>query len=311
MLASPTVLVLVATLACPWSLHLSLWPPNLEGADPAELVTEERAFQELQLLEQERHRVITADVIVVGQVLSEECYQAEEGPVLTAFTIGVEDVLKGSVESEQIETSIMGGTLDGRTTAPSGVDYPELGERYVFCLREDHRWRPGAYRGGSSITRYRVVDGVVVRKGMTLEEFAESVQQQINVYTPAEQLSLADAVVVAVVQEVVNNAIPAPVSLSMARQEPNHAILKVSASLQGEIPDGADIRIELPPRLNSGHRIDSLSESAWVLAFLRRGDGDSWCFLDGASSVHTLEADSVQDALDSARTLVSRDGPTE
>lgn len=311
MIAASIAVVLVAMLTCPWSLHLSHWPPDVPDAGVSELATEEMSFRRLQSLEDERYRVITADVIIVGTVVSEEAYHVERGPVLTAFTLEVERVLKGTVGQSRIVTSIMGGTLGDRITALPGVDYPEVGQRYVFCLTHDNRWRPGSYLGGSRITRYHVVDGEVVRKGIMLEEFVERIKQQLDVFGPVEQLAIADATVVAVVQKVVNNVIPAPVPLDVVRRDPNHAVLRVSASLVGDISGGTNIRVELPPWLHSGHTIDALEEDTWVLAFLRQGSGSSWCLLDGASSVHALEADSAETALSAARTLVSAEDPSD
>lgn len=243
----------------------------------AERLDEDDVFEYLQLLEDERAQVLDADLIVLGEIVAQDTYQHERGPVLTAFTIRVEDVLKGAPAESVVVTSLMGGVLDGRVTSfPGGLDHPAAGERYVFMLSEDHTWRPGDYRGGGVSQRHRVVDDMVVEKGMSYREFARRIEEQLAPLEPSAQEAQSDQTVRAVViDHVVYPMAPRP--LGDFRVEPNHMLLRVTSECGGgDFSPGDTIQVELPPYFRDIPHFDEFvrdgsSSSLFARAPTRRG----------------------------------------
>ncbi|MBD3366817.1 MAG: hypothetical protein GF405_01430, partial [Candidatus Eisenbacteria bacterium] len=251
MLTALVILLAAAMLPCPWPYHLSLWPPDAEFENVAERLDEHGAFVHLQLLEDERSQVLDADLIVTGDVVSKESYQHESGPVFTAFTIDVSRVHKGTLEGTRLVTSVFGGIIDGRVTSFSGgLDHPEVGERYVFVLTKDQRWRPGDYRGGASAQRYHIVGDTVVEKGIPYREFARRIREQLTPISSAGHRGLSDAVVRGTVSDV--HVYPmVPRSRAAFLDDPNFMLLKVTDATGAAPHQAGDlIRVELPPHFH-------------------------------------------------------------
>jgi hypothetical protein len=127
----------------------------------------------------ELRRVLSADLVVLGSVLSVEPY--ERGTeIYTGITVDVEDCLKGHTDESTVTVSFFGGTIGDRILTVQGsgppwsgpfTNYPPVeGDRYVFLAQ----WRgedSDFLSGGSPRHRYWIVDGQVIRKGMPEDEF--------------------------------------------------------------------------------------------------------------------------------------------
>ena len=291
MLVALLFLLAAFTLPCPWPYHLSLWPPDVEFADVAERLDEHEAFVHLQLLEDERSRVLDADLIVSGEVVSKEAYRHESGPVLTAFTIDVGSVLKGRPEGTTVVTSLLGGELDGRVSSfPGGLDHPEVGERYVFMLTLDERWRPGDYRGGGPSQRHHVVGDTVVKKGITHQEFKRRIREQLTPLSTAGHRSLSDEAVRAEVVEVHVLRV-APRDLDDSLEDPNFILFRLTDGTQGgSLQTGELVRVELPPYFYGLTSLDDSMVGSEHLLYLRESADGGWCLVDGLASVVDTDA---------------------
>jgi len=286
----------VLTLPCPWSYHLSLWPPDVEFADVAGRLDEHDVFVHLQFLEDERSQVLEADLIVSGEVVSKEAYQHESGAVLTAYSVDVGSVLKGRPEGTTVVTSLLGGELDGRVTSFSGgLDHPEVGERYVFMLSLDERWRPGDYRGGGPSQRHRVVGDTVVEKGIPYRDFVRRIQEQLTPLSTAGHRELSDAVVRGAVSEV--HVYPmVPRAREAFLEDPNTMLLKVTDDLGAEAFQTGDlVRVELPPHFHGLVGLDEEALDGEYLVYLREGVNGSWCLVDGLESLTAPDAAACSD----------------
>jgi len=124
-------------------------------------------------------RVLSADVVVLGRVSSIEAYERGK-EIYTGITVDVEEYLKGHIEESAVTISFFGGTIGDRTMTVEGSgppwsgpfrNYPPVeGDRYVFLAQ----WRgedSGFLAGGSPRRRYWIVDGQVIRKAMSEEDF--------------------------------------------------------------------------------------------------------------------------------------------
>ena len=83
-----------------------------------------------------------ANAIVTGTVRSASPRFSELGTIETVFEIAVDEVLKGTVDSEQFQLVEWGGRIGNRWSAVSGAPRYELGKRYlIFMVRN----RTGAW----------------------------------------------------------------------------------------------------------------------------------------------------------------------
>ena len=126
-------------------------------------------------------RVLSADVVMLGTVSSVEAYDRGK-EIYTGITVDVQEYLKGQTDEDAVTISFFGGTIGDRTMTVEGsgppwsgpfTNWPPIeGDRYVFLAE----WRGDGHdflSGGSPRRRYWIVDGQVVRKGMSEDEFLE------------------------------------------------------------------------------------------------------------------------------------------
>jgi len=279
------------------------WPPDTKWIAQAEWVASEDGaaagrFKLATLVETERSRVVTSDLVILGRVESLESYEPEslEGyprrmkrVARTAITVEVEECLRGDCGGGHIVTSVLGGRVGDAVMVLPGARLPEIGEEYVLCLQHNPL-EPGGFQGGYQNTRFHIEDGIVKRKGMPLDEFLGILRAHLAPRVPDELFKRADTVVVgAVTEQVFKYGIR--VGLLGEPGCGNFAKLMVQQVLKGDLPVQEELRIELPPNVGPHQDAPDLPANQQVVVFLRRTPSGQWFPLGGSDSVVSVRQD--------------------
>jgi hypothetical protein len=294
------------------------WPVDLSWVEEAKRVSQIRGEEDASRLieskiEFEQRLFLESRVIAVGRVVAVDSYEAGRGKeIRTAITIAVDECVKGDCPGGSIVTHILGGSVADRTFTVRGTEPPQNGELYVFRLRSMPT-DPGLLWGGYRTECYRIEDGVVARKGVTLKTFLECVRELLSTRAPEILLESCDAAVVGVVEDyrcdvarpaakeagckgvesaeaqpesAVHGAVERPIE-----EAHNYIDLHVGRVVKGAVDEGTLLHVVLPYLAGAGSDFPMLAKEDQVLLFLRKTEGGAWEPLGGTDSALLVRGD--------------------
>jgi len=287
-------------LGCGDESELPEWPVDLSMAAYAEYeATRLGPEAATAFLERARRvdleRMLAQDLIVLGTVSSLGSKATETG-IYTTIHVDVEEVLKGQCPRSSIEIWKVGGTLHGRRASvdlnipahagPPGNDPPDVGTRHIFLGRRVGD-NGAVLAGGRQNLRYEVRDGIVVRKGLKLDEFLAVIARHVERRTPACLYRCSDAVVLAEVVEKVF-AHRRPIA---GRADSNYTLVAAHEVAKGSVEPNQRLRIALPYAVDVvGDDLPRFGEADRVVLFLS-ASGGAWSLNGGWDSVLHVRAD--------------------
>ena len=280
--------------------HGAEWPPDVEWSEGVERTAtngeQERADAVMsEAVDAECAMVFASDVAVLGRVARLEYYEPQRdgvplrGDVRTAIVIDVERCLRGECEGTQVRTSVAGGVTGNSMISLVGVTPPEVGERYIFCLHKNP-FEPGGLRGGNRETSLLVEDDVVSRKGFPLAEFLAILERGVERRSPASLLNVCDAAVVGTVTEYVFELRGPPGAL-VSSESRNFVRLQVERVAKGEMSEGRDLFLRLPPKVSARQDVVALEPGDRIVAFLRKTEGGEWFLTGGKDAALSVSED--------------------
>ena len=290
------------------------WPPDLAWFKDAKRVEVLRGEQDASRLltanaELEQRLFQRATMVVVGRVLRLESYVVERsGEARTAITIAVDECVKGGCIGGEITTHVSGAIIGEENHWMRGSGPPELGQRYVFCLRTRVS-EPGLLWGGYHEESLVVdEDGTVARKGIGLGAFLDAVRDLTNRRSPPVLLRLCDAAVVGVVVAANYSCILPPDEDPRSETEVsdyvrnafghdadplghNYMDVLVERVLLGDVAEGEVVHVALPYLRGARGDLPVFMPGTRVLQFLNRDSEGVWVPRGAADSTIAVQVD--------------------
>jgi len=290
--------VLTFTAAVSVAGGVAAWQPDTEWLEVARAISETRGKASAedwldQMVERELARVRSSDVLIVGTVLRIEAYErTQQWDIWTRWTVRVERALKGTCGDSLVVFEACGGTVEERSVAISGDDRSDVlreGERYYLCLRCQNS-DPTTLLGGDDSHVYHIERGIVVRKGVSEDDFGDAISRLVADRDPRRVFASSDAVVQGFVASVDFSA-KLPPDPSAQQRGTNHLILDTEQAAKGPFSGGESLRIELPYAAGSAPDTPSFSTGEEVVVFLTQAGDGCWTLAHGTDSRMRVRAD--------------------
>lgn len=256
-----------------------------------------------------------AETIVLGEVASVRMRDLPWAGPCAAITIAVEDCVTGECSADSVTTYMMAMPTAGMRRD----EFPEVGRRYIFCLR----WLsplPGLVWGGYPGERYEVRDNHVVGVGLTVDRALEAIRALRSTRSPEVLIESCDLAVAGEVRRYVYTYSCPPEFGNELRQDDlqrmhdgyinpdacNFVEVAADHILKGPRGVGGVVRLVLPYFIGSGFDKPRFAEGQRVVVFACLADQGYWRLCAGVDSKLPIRQDGSVGSYASVDELAAR-----